>query len=58
MELSDKTILELQDLPDDPLQLERLAFLLHESSGEALASAVHLARQQVRAKAEEMFGQM
>jgi glutamate-ammonia-ligase adenylyltransferase len=43
------------DLPDDPVQLERLAFLLKKPSGEALATAVRSAREQVRAKAEEMF---
>jgi glutamate-ammonia-ligase adenylyltransferase len=43
------------DLPDDVVQLERLAFLLKKPSGEALATAVRSARKQVRAKAEEMF---
>ncbi len=44
------------DLPVEPLQLERLAFLLNEFSGEALASNVNAARRHVRAKAEEFFG--
>jgi len=43
------------DLPDDAVQLERLAFLLNEPSGEALASAVRSAREQVRSKVEALF---
>ena len=43
------------DLPKEPLQLERLAFLLQESSGSALVTTVRRMREQVRQKVEQLF---
>ena len=43
------------DLPKEPLQLERLAFLLQESSGAALVTLVRMVRKQVRQKVEQLF---
>ena len=43
------------DLPDDSVQLGRLAYLLNRSSGEELVEAVEDCRREVREKAEEFF---
>ena len=44
------------DLPDDPVQLERLAFLLNASARSDLADAVADVRDMVRARSEQLFG--
>ena len=43
------------DLPDDQVQLQRLAYLLNEPGGTELAEAVGDARKQVRSKSELLF---
>ena len=43
------------DLPQDALQLERLAFLLHVPSGPALAESVRAVRDEVRSRSEVLF---
>lgn len=44
------------DLPTDPVQLERLAFLLNAPSGSELEQSVRDIRRQVREKSEALFG--
>ena len=43
------------DLPEDAVQLQRLAFLLNEPGGSELASSVGEIRMQVRSKSEHLF---
>ena len=43
------------DLPEDKVQLQRLAYLLNEPGGSELASSVSEIRKQVRSKSELLF---
>jgi len=44
------------DMPNDPVQLERLAFLLNVPSAADLALSVGDVRYEVRSKSESLFG--